>query len=137
MNLRLTRPLAPGERDHTAAMRGLRMYWKTVRPILAKMKRRPAAQWTKVANRYLAARAKCDKSGDLAESFVCESQFALDLKAMQGTLTVRDFQDLRNAIMSVATKRGSQVNAAQTGLAGEKVELCVPAKPIVKKFQPA
>ena len=125
-------PLAPGERDHTAAMRGMRLYWKTVRPILAKMKRRPAAQWTKVANRYLAARAKCDKSDDLAGSFICESQFALDLKAMQGTLTVQDFNDLKDAILSVATKRGPKASAAQTGLAGEKVELCAPAKPVVK-----
>lgn len=70
-------------------MRGMRTYWKTVRPILAKMKRRPAAQWTKVANRYLAARAKCDKSGDLAAAYVCEAQLALDLKAMQATRRFR------------------------------------------------
>lgn len=98
-------PLAPGEHSHAAALRGLRTYWKTIRPILAKMKRRPAAQWTKVANRYLAARAKCDQSGDLAAAYQCEAQLAFDLKAMEGTLCARDFQSLKDAFMSLATER--------------------------------
>ncbi len=121
-------PLAPGERDHSAAMRGMRVYWKAVRPILAKMKRRPAAQWTKIANRYLAARASCDKSGDLAAAFAAEAQFALDLKAMKGMLTVQDFKDLKDALMSVATKRSSKASAAETGVVGGRVELCALGK---------
>jgi hypothetical protein len=125
-------PSAPGERDYKPAVIGMRTYWKKVRPMISKMKKRPAAQWTKLANRYQAAMSGGAKSGDSILALACEDHLTVHLKAMDGTLTVQDLVASKNALAKVIAPPPPKLHPANTGQATEKDGLCAPEKPIAK-----
>jgi len=121
-------PPAPGARDHTKAVTGLRTYWKKVRPMISKMKKRPAAQWTKLGNRYEAANKGRAKSGESILALVCEDHVTLHLKALEGTLTVQDLVDSKQKLIEALAPPPPIVHPANTGQAKEKEGLCAREK---------
>jgi hypothetical protein len=125
-------PPAPGERDHRSAVIGMRTYWKKVRPMISKMKKRPAAQWTKLANRYETAMSGGAKSAESILALTCEDNLTVHLKAMAGTLTVQDLVASKNALTKVIAPLPPISDPANTGQATEKDGLCAPEKLPVK-----
>jgi hypothetical protein len=125
-------PPAPGERDHRSAVTGMRTYWKKVRPMISKMKKRPAAQWTKLANRFEAATSGGAKSVESILALACEDHLTVHLKAMEGTLTVQDLVASKNALTNVIAPPPPILHPAKTGQAAEKEGLCARGKLPVK-----
>ncbi len=93
-------PPAPGEPDHEEAVRALRLYWKKVRPILAKMKRRPEAQENKITNRYLATRKIRSRSRKMAALNDVEARLVMQWNLERGgRVSVRDFLALQSQML--------------------------------------
>jgi len=122
-------PRAPGEPDYTRAVEALRLYRKHVRPLLVKMKRRPAAQLTKMANDQIAANKHTDVSreSDLKAIYQSELQVAMKLKAFEGTLTVADYRAIQQQMAAVAGKPSGKAPAA-TGCVTKKAAQRAPGE---------
>ena len=93
-------PPATGEPDHEEAVLALRLYWKKVRPVLAKLKRRPEAQGDKITNRYLATRKIRSPSRKLAALNDVEARLVMQWNLERGErVSVRDFLTLRSQML--------------------------------------
>ena len=129
-------PPAPGEPDHEEAVLALRLYWKKVRPVLAKLKRRPNAQRDKLTNRYLATRKIRSRSRKLAALNDVEARLVMQWNLERGgRVSVRDFLALRSQMLPDDSLRRFRKNkAAGMGLSEENPEKNAGGKPCGEGF---
>ncbi len=110
-------PLEPGEQDRSASVLALRLYWKRVRPIIAKMRKHPDTQQQKLMTRYLHTKRLKAKARKLAALGNVLVRLAMQWEAQTGKLTLQDYLAFARAIIEDRPK--AKRAPAQMGLAGE------------------
>jgi len=112
-------PPAPGEPDHKAAVTAMRLYYRKIKPFMAKLKRCPQAQADKLANRYLAARKIRSRARRLAALRDAEARLVLQWYLERGRrISVRQFLALQSEMLpdNALPRRFRKNKAGKTGL---------------------
>lgn len=116
-------PPVPGIPEHTRAVVAMRLYWKKVRPIIAKLKRRPDAQRAKMLNRYLATRNIRSRSRRLGALNDVEARLVMQWDLEHGgRMSVRDFLALQGNMLADNALPRRFNKPAKTDLITEKAE---------------
>lgn len=128
-------PPAPGEPDHNEAVLALRLYWKKVRPILAKLRRRPDAEADKLTNRYLATRKIRSRSRKLAALNDVEARLVMQWNLERGgRVSVRDFLMLQSQMLPDDSLRRFKKKPVRMGLSAGSPEKNAGGKPSGEGF---